>query len=477
MARLQEITIAPESINRLEPLVGEERIAGAKAVAERLSRRLKGRVIWNVNSTAYGGGVAEMLPSLQAYVRGAGIDCRWLVMEGTPEFFRVTKRIHHALHGSVGENTPLDEGARAVYEKVSQDNAIELQALIRARDIVILHDPQTAGLIPHMMRAGAIVVWRCHVGQDESDEESDKGWAFLAPYLASVPAAVFSREAYIPICCDRGRSVIIPPSIDPFSAKNQDMDEATVRAILVHTGLVEGPAGEGKPTFLHREGTPGRVDRQAEVIRHGRALLWDTPLVVQVSRWDWSKDPAGVMEGFARKVEQSAVSGAELVLAGPNVTAIADDPEGATVFSEVVAQWRNLPQHDRAKIHLALLPMDDVEENAAIVNALQRHAAVVVQKSLKEGFGLTVTEAMWKARPVVASAVGGMQDQIRDEIDGLLLKDASDLSTFGSLVSRFLEDKAHAGKIGENAKKRVLEEYLGVRHLLQYAELIEGMDD
>jgi trehalose synthase len=417
-----------------------------------------------------------MLPSLLSYVRGAGIDCRWLVMEGTPDFFRVTKRIHHSLHGSVGEGTLLDNDARAIYEQVSQANAIELQALVRARDIVILHDPQTAGLIPHMMRAGATVVWRCHVGQDDPDEESDKGWAFLSPYLESVPATIFSREAYIPTCCDSGRSVIIPPSIDPFSAKNQDMDEATVRAILVYTGLVEGPSGEGTPAFLHRDGTPGRVDRQADVIRHGRAPAWNTPLVVQVSRWDWLKDPAGVLEGFARKVEETTASGAELVLAGPTVAAVADDPEGATVLSEVVALWRGLPESDRARVHLALLPMVDIEENAAIVNALQRHAAVVVQKSLKEGFGLTVTEAMWKARPVVASAVGGIQDQIEDGVQGLLLKDANDLDSFGSLLCRLLENENYAQQIGENGRKRVMESYLGVRHLLQYAELIETLD-
>jgi trehalose synthase len=218
------------------------------------------------------------------------------------------------------------------------------------------------------------------------------------------------------------------------------------------------------------------VDRQADVIQHGRAPAWNTPLVVQVSRWDWLKDPAGVLEGFARKVEETTASGAELVLAGPAVAAVADDPEGATVLSEVVALWRGLPESDRAKVHLALLPMVDIEENAAIVNALQRHAAVVVQKSLKEGFGLTVTEAMWKARPVVASAVGGIQDQIEDGVQGLLLKDASDLDTFGSLLSRLLDNEDYARQIGENGRRRVMESYLGVRHLLQYAELIETLD-
>jgi trehalose synthase len=213
-----------------------------------------------------------------------------------------------------------------------------------------------------------------------------------------------------------------------------------------------------------------------DVIRLGRAPAWDTPLVVQVSRWDPLKDPIGVMRGFASLVDGQAPAGAELVLAGPDVRAISDDPEGAEVFDAVVAEWRALPHAIRNRVHLASLPTDDVDENAAIVNALQRHAAVVVQKSLEEGFGLTVTEAMWKARPVVASAVGGIQDQIEDGVHGLLLHDPSDLSSFATSLRRVLEDTALAERLGSAARERVREQFLGVRHLLEYARLIARLD-
>jgi trehalose synthase len=270
--------------------------------------------------------------------------------------------------------------------------------------------------------------------------------------------------------------MVIQPSIDAFSPKNQELDEAAVRAILVDTGLVEGPLGAGSPGFLREDGAPGRVDRQADVVRLGRAPAWETPLVVQVSRWDPLKDPVGVMRGFADLVDGLAPAGAELVLAGPNVTAIADDPEGAATLDLVIAAWRELPHGDRRRVHLACLPMTDAGENAAIVNALQRHAAVVVQKSLREGFGLTVTEAMWKARPVVASAVGGIQEQIEDGVHGLLIQGPTDLGSFGTAVRRLLEDRPCAERLGSNARERVRERYLGVRHLIQYEELLRRIE-
>ena len=476
MIRLQEIAVGAQSIDRFLPVFGESRVRDAKTVAEDFRRRLEGRVFWNVNSTASGGGVAEMLRSVLAYVRGAGVDSRWLVIGGTPDFFRITKRLHNALHGSEGDGTPLGERERAIYEEVLHANAEEIVALVRPRDFVLLHDPQTAGLAPHLLKTGATVIWRCHVGTDEPSEEVSRGWEFLAPYLEDVAATVFTRQQYIPECCDHGRSVIIPPSIDPFSAKNQELDEDAIRAILVHTGLIEGAQGNGSPMFLREDGSPGRVDRHADVIRLGRAPKWETPLVVQVSRWDRLKDPQGVMDGFAEIVDGTAPGDAELVLAGPNVTAIADDPEEAAVLDELVEAWRRLPHGDRNRVHLACLPMADVEENAAIVNALQRHAAVVVQKSLQEGFGLTVTEAMWKGRPIVASAVGGIRDQIEDGVHGLLLQDPTDTKAFGTAVRRLLEDTAYAEGLGKNARRRVEEEYLGVRHLIQYADLLKRID-
>ncbi|MCI0814791.1 MAG: glycosyl transferase family 1, partial [Chloroflexi bacterium] len=366
MAGLREVPIASQPIDRLIPLVGEEPVARLKAKADAARGALEGRRLWNVNSTALGGGVAEMLHSLMPYVRGMGFDARWAVIEGNDDFFRLTKRLHHALHGSRGDGSDLGDSERAVYEAVAQENAARLGEVVRPGDLVLLHDPQTAGMAPHLIAQGAIVIWRCHVGNDEPGPEVDLGWDFLAPYLEKVPVNVFTREQYIPDCCDHGRSVIVPPSIDPFSPKNQEMSDETARAILDKAGIVEAPS-ETAPVFTRQDGSVGRVDRQADVVRSGSAPGWDTPLIVQISRWDPLKDPVGVMRGFVRLLERGFETNAELIVAGPNVAAVSDDPEGKGTLDEVEAAWRRLPESYRDRVHLACLPMDDGEENAAIV--------------------------------------------------------------------------------------------------------------
>jgi trehalose synthase len=476
MSHLQGVRLEPQSLERFASVLAEEEVWEAKAHAERLRERLAGRVLWNVNSTEVGGGVAEMLQSLLRYTRGAGIDTRWLVIRAGPAFFKLTKRIHHALHGAPGDGSSLGEEQRRVYEETLRENALEIAACVREGDVVLPQDPQTAGLAPHLLPVGAHVIWRCHIGHDTTNEEVERGWRFLAPYLAEVPRFVFSRESYVPDFCDHGKSVIVRPSIDAFSPKNRDLDNVTIRTVLIHAGLVEGPPPDPPHYgFLREDGTPGRVERQADVIRLGRAPTWESPLVVQVSRWDPLKDPTGVMEGFARFCEAGSRAGAHLVLAGPNVRGVSDDPEGGDVFARTLARWRKLPHAVRQRVHLASLPTADVDENAIIVNALQRHAAVVVQKSLREGFGLTVTEAMWKGRPVVASAVGGIQDQIEDGQTGVLLKDPRDLDGFAEALRDLLEDPERARRLGEAARERVRRDFLGLRHLLQYAHLLEDL--
>jgi len=474
MAGLSEVKIASQSIDRLIPLVGEEPVARLKAKADAARGALEGHRLWNVNSTALGGGVAEMLHSLMPYVRGLGFDARWAVIEGNDDFFRLTKRLHHALHGSRGDGSDLGDAERSVYEAVAKENAARLGEAVKPGDLVLLHDPQTAGMAPHLMAQGAIVIWRCHVGNDEPGPDVDLGWDFLARYVENVPVNVFTREQYIPDCCDHGRSVIIPPSIDPFSPKNQEMSEETARAILDKAGIIEAPS-EAAPIFTRQDGSAGKVDRQADIVRSGRAPAWDTPLIVQVSRWDPLKDPVGVMQGFVRLLERGFETNAELVLAGPNVAAVSDDPEGKGTLDEVEAAWRELPEEYRDRVHLACLPMEDGDENAAIVNALQRQATIIVQKSLKEGFGLTVTEAMWKAKPVVGSAVGGIPDQIEDGVSGLLLSDPKDADEYASALERLLRDKELRAKLGAGARERVRERFLATRHLLQYAELLERL--
>ena len=211
----------------------------------------------------------------------------------------------------------------------------------------------------------------------------------------------------------------------------------------------------------------------ASIERNGSPPLpGSVPAVVQVSRWDRLKDPAGVLQAFAERIGPSTE--AHLVLAGPSTAAVADDPEGPEVLAEVVALTSRMPDALRERIHLFSLPMDDLQENAAIVNALQRRADVVVQKSVAEGFGLTVAEAMWKARPVVASAVGGIQDQIVDGESGLLVE-PDDLDGFADAVKGLLEDPARAEWMGHNARERVRGAFLGARHLEQYVDLFEGV--
>jgi len=477
MSHLRGVELEPLSLNLFEPLLGRDEIERAAQVAADLRKRLTGRVFWNVNTTAVGGGVAEMLQSLLRYARGAGIDARWLVMPGSPEFFHLTKRLHHALHGSIGDGSALGAEQRALYESTAAEFAREFAACVRPRDVVLLHDPQTAGLASHLNRIGATVVWRCHVGHDQPGPEVDRAWNFLAPYLESVAAFVFSRSTYVPDVCDSGRASIIQPSIDAFAAKNRELDAATVRTVLVHTGLVEGPPPDPpQHVFQRTDGTPGRIERQADVVRLGRAPAWETPLVVQVSRWDLLKDMEGVMRGFARLCDGRPPGDPHLVLAGPNVSGVSDDPEGGAVFDAVEAHWRELPHAVRHRVHLACLPTADVEENAIIVNALQRHATVIVQKSLHEGFGLTVTEAMWKGRPVLASAVGGIQDQIEHGVSGLLVKDPADLDAFVEGLRYLLENPAAAERIGAAARERVRVRFLGVRHLLEYAQLFQRLD-
>lgn len=478
MTHLQEVRVGVRPLEQFRSLVPARQMRRAMKIVLRVRDRFAKRVFWNVNSTAVGGGVAEMLPSLLAYARSIGVDTRWLVIEGDPEFFHVTKRIHHALHGSAGDGTPLDEHAREVYERTLRHNAPDLAALLRPGDVVLLHDPQTAGLAQALIDAGAHVVWRCHIGIDTPNDEAAAGWEFLRRYLEPIPLYVFTRETYVPGFCDHGKTLVIRPSIDAFSAKNQDLDETAVRTILVHTGLVEGPP-PARPDhgFLRDDGSPGRVERRAEVVRLGRPPKWDTPLIVQVSRWDPLKDMKGVMLGFAKLCESTCPVRPELVLAGPNVKGVTDDPEGASVFADVEETWRALPDAIRDRVHLASLPTDDVQENAAMVNALQRHATVIVQKSLREGFGLTVTEAMWKARPVVASAVGGIQDQIEDGVNGVLLQDPRDLDAFAERLCGLIRDPEALARLGAAARKRARDEFLGLDHLLQYAKLIERIDE
>lgn len=467
---LRRVPLAAYDAARLTPLIGADRVAALARTADAARETFRGRVVFNVNSTAHGGGVAEMLGSLLGYARGAGIDARWLVLEGDPAFFAVTKRIHNGLYGGPGDGGPLGDAERACYEQVARRGAEDLLPALWPGDVVVLHDPQPAGIAAAAKRAGATVVWRCHVGCEERNEWTERAWAFLAPYLADVDAFVVSQRALAPPWAPSERVHVIPPSIDPFATKNAPMSDETVRRALVHTGLIAGFDDDAHVRIVRADGTPRTIARRPDILQLGPPPPPDAPLVVQVSRWDRMKDMAGVMEGFAAHVDRSL--GAHLLLVGPAVTGVADDPEAAEVLGACMRRWQQLPHAARARVHLACTPMADPDEQAGIVNAIQRHAAVVVQKSLAEGFGLTVAEAMWKQRPVVASAVGGIRDQIDDGVSGLLLDDPSDLPAFGATVERLLRDPALAARLGIEAHARVAERFLPDRHLEQYATLL-----
>jgi trehalose synthase len=370
-------------------------------------------------------------------------------------------------------NGTLRGSDRRTYEQTAAANLDELLALVRPGDVFLCHDPQTAGLVPRLKQAGALVIWRSHIGHDDQNGSVNRTWKFLLPYLKQADAVAFSRDAYIPRDLRGLGSHIIHPSIDPLSVKSMPLARAQVRAILLAAGILGGKPGTGLPEFQRSDGTTGRIERPAQILRAGDPPAFGAPLVLQVSRWDRLKDMAGVMEGFARHVTRPD---AHLMLVGPDVEGVSDDPEGAEVLAEVKRAWHGLPRRRRERVHIVSLPMVDVEENAAVVNALQRAARVVVQKSIYEGFGLTVTEAMWKARAIVASAVGGIQDQIVDGTHGLLVSDPHDLRACGRAVQRLLDDPVLARRLGRNARERAATRFLVSRHLLQWLEFIPRVE-
>jgi trehalose synthase len=467
----REVDVPPLPLERMRGLIDDEDWSQLEVGLSRAAELLTGREVWNVNSTAAGGGVAEMLRSWVGLARGVGVGMRWMTIDGTPEFFTLTKRLHNLLHGELGDGGELGEEERAVYERVTRASAETVLSRFGARDVIFLHDPQTAGLIPHIVGTGRAVIWRCHIGADNGNGYSAAAWEFLEPYVTRADACVFSREAYVPDYCREMVTAVVPPSIDAMSPKNQEMEPGQVRAILRHVGLLAGGEdGDGEPVFEEPDGTLQRVERKCEVVSLGQLPDADTPLVVQVSRWDRLKDPVGVLRGFA-EIGPGADE-AHLILAGPSLDSVVDDPDGADVLAEVEAEWRRLPEGLRSRVHLACLPMQNLDENAAIVNALQRQATVIVQKSLKEGFGLTVTEAMWKGRPVVATATGGILDQIESGVTGMLLPNPLDLKAFGAMTLEMLNSPERAQQIGLAAHERVRKAFLENRHTLQYVDLL-----
>ena len=464
-----EIDILAKDPERFREVLTPDRFEEFGRRAEEARGLLAGRSVWNVNSTSRGGGVVELLRPLLGYARGVGVDARWLVIDGSAEFYEVTKRIHNRLHGFDGDGGPLDSRARQMYEDTLAENVAAFAARVRNGDVVILHDPQPVGMARALQPLAAALIWRCHVGTDEPNDLTREAWSFLRPYVRCADAYVFSRRAFVWEGLDLERVAVIAPSIDPFTAKNSDLAAETILTVLRACAVVVDGGSAESVTFRRLDGTSARVERRADMVED-ESLRADTPVVAQVSRWDALKDPVGVVRGFAEHVP--AETGSHLVCAGPSGSAVTDDPESAQVLHDTIAARLLLPADARRRIHLATLPMDDLDENAVMVNALQRHARVVVQKSIAEGFGLTVTEAMWKSRPVVASSVGGIGEQIVDGESGILLDDPRNLAAFGAAVTDLLRDPPRAEQIGHLARERVRDRFLSTRSLLDYLAVI-----
>jgi trehalose synthase len=446
----------------LDPPAG--RPAAADPVVDAARRALEGRTVWHVNSTAVGGGVAELLRSaVPRHVR-AGIDARWLVTGGDEQFFALTKQLHHRLHGSPGDTRPLTAEHLAAYTRTTGAEADEALAHMRPGDVVVLHDPQTLGLAPALRAAGLRVAWRSHIGTASPGPEVLEAWDFLAPFLPAPQRLVFSLPDYVPPALDRHRTTVIAPSIDETDEKCRPMSSDETRRVLADIGLTTQAADPPGATAYAARGV---------TVRQDEPLPADAPVLLQLARWDPLKDMAGVLEAFARHI--APAGDAHLVLAGPDPSDIADDPENLAVFDAVLRAWKASTPQVRRRVHLVALRLadDDAElrANAHVVNALQRHATVIAQKSIEEGFGLAVAEAMWKSRPVVASAVGGIGAQVTHEVNGLLVDDPADLAAFGQAVLRLLTDRPLRERLGSAAHTSCARRYTAQREFRDHARL------
>lgn len=391
-----------------------EPIVGKSTIDELklLASRLSGKVIQNINSTYSGGGVAEILSRMVPLLFELGVDARWSVIKGENAFFEVTKKLHNALHGKKESITQDDIN---VFLETSQKNIKELELY---GDIVFVHDPQPVALVERKLELGKKWIWRCHIDISKPNEIA---WNFILPWVAQYDAAIFSDPTFstmLPI-----RQFFIPPSIDPLSDKNKELPEDTIEAVLKRYNIPK-----------------------------------DKPLVVQISRFDHLKDPVGVIQAF-RIVRRSI--DCRLVLAGGTAT---DDPESEQVLAEVRQKAENDPD-----IHvLSIPPGSDIA-----INALQRAAAVIVQKSLKEGFALTISEALWKAKPVVASAVGGIPLQVKNKFTGLL---THSIEGTAYAIRQLLGNPEYATWLGKNGKEHVRHNFLITRHLKEYMLLFLTLD-
>jgi trehalose synthase len=438
-----------------------------------LSPKLSGRTVWMVSSTAQGGGVAEMLPGVVGMLNELGVAARWVVI-GTEQkgFFALTKRIHNAIHGADEVFTPAD---RELYAAVSVELAAEMRPRLAPSDFVVVHDPQPAGVGAALVAGGARAIWRSHIGLDMPTRGGDAAWAFLRPYLEAYEHAVFTLAQYAPPFLSDVST--ITPGLDPLSHKNRELSTHKLVGVLACAGLIPEYGPMLAPPFARRA---ERLSCREDDI----GLLY-RPIVAQISRWDRLKGFLPLLEGFARLKrelpsrlgryflrERRSLELARLVLAGPEPGAVADDPEAAGVFAELSAAWKALSPGVREDIEIISLPADSRKNNALMVNALQRCATLIVQNSSREGFGLTVTEAMWKRICVLGSNAAGIRRQIQDGTDGTLLSAPGDPQAIADVLERLLTQARLRERQARNAQRRAHDEFLVFTQIRQWLRLL-----
>ena len=373
-----------------------------------LAARLEGRRVVHVNSTRVGGGVAEILAKMIPLMQELGLQVDWEVITGESDFYQCTKSFHNALQGDPVE---IPRHLYQAYEATNQRNAERLRPLLEQADFVFIHDPQPAMFLKLCPNRRGKWIWRCHI---DLSRPFRPVWKYMESQVAGYDASIFSLSSY-------ARSLphtqyLIPPSIDPLSDKNIELEPQEIRAVQEQFGL-----------------DPRR------------------PLIVQVSRFDRFKDPLGVIRAY--RLAKRLTSGLQLVLAGGGAS---DDPEGEAVLAEVSAAAENDPD-----IHVLLLPPDAHRT----INALQRAADIVIQKSVKEGFGLTVAEGLWKGKPVIGGNVGGIRLQVVNHHTGFLV----DTPEGAALRIRYLlQDPTRLREMGAKARQFVRENFLLTRHLRDY---------
>ena len=390
----------------------------------------------HLNTSASGGGVAEMLSAVTAHDRAHGTASGWGVLDAPPAFFAVTKALHHLFHGR-GDPTRVGAGG-PTYRAVLERAGAALEGAIQPTDTVVLHDPQTLGLSSWARDRAERVYWQCHIGSLH-DPRGVKPvlWSFFADDLRAVWAVLVTDARYV-LGAPAPAVRVVHPAISPTSPKNTPLTDAQVAGHLRATGIGGTTSGS----------TPaGRV-------WHGGPLPAGAPVVLQVARWDPLKGMQDVV-GAVERLDGTA----HVVLAGPDPAEVLDDPEGQEQLEIVLERYRALPARDRARVHVVALSYRDGNLNALRVNALQRRADVVVQRSLEEGFGLTVTEAMLKAKPVVGSRTGGIPSQITDGVNGLLV-DPGDDDAFAAAVNRLVPDPGLRSSLGAAAARDVRARYL-----------------